>query len=139
MLPSSFQGLLLTLTTGYYGLHEPTYLPTSDGRGKDGKGKKRRNPRSEPKEKEPSFGPPGCNLFVFHLPDDWTDEDLLEYFAPHGTVTWQGVKGWSVPSSALAPSSKALVSTSFLLVLVRHLLLVAMHLLLLASNLVASC
>ena len=28
----------------------------------------------------------GCNLFVFHLPDDWTDEDLLEYFTPHGTV-----------------------------------------------------
>jgi hypothetical protein len=28
----------------------------------------------------------GCNLFVFHLPDDWTDEDLLEYFAPHGNV-----------------------------------------------------
>ena len=53
--------------------------------------------------KEPSFGPPGCNLFVFHLPDawpsedfnlwprpffqkpqDWTDDDLLEYFAPQG-------------------------------------------------------
>merc|ERR1711879_888833 len=32
------------------------------------------------------FGPPGCNLFVFHLPDDWTDDDLLEYFAPHGPV-----------------------------------------------------
>lgn len=30
--------------------------------------------------------PRGCNLFVFHLPDDWTDEDLLEYFTPHGTV-----------------------------------------------------
>jgi len=32
------------------------------------------------------FGPPGCNLFVFHLPDDWADEDLNEYFAPHGSV-----------------------------------------------------
>jgi len=32
------------------------------------------------------FGPPGCNLFVFHLPDDWTDDDLHEYFAPHGSV-----------------------------------------------------
>lgn len=32
------------------------------------------------------FGPPGCNLFVFHLPDDWTDDDLHEYFAPHGNV-----------------------------------------------------
>jgi len=35
---------------------------------------------------EPSFGPPGCNLFVFHLPDDWADDELLEYFAPHGSV-----------------------------------------------------
>eukprot|EP00927_Polykrikos_kofoidii_P022474 TRINITY_DN2095_c0_g1_i2.p1 TRINITY_DN2095_c0_g1~~TRINITY_DN2095_c0_g1_i2.p1 ORF type:complete len:487 (-),score=119.55 TRINITY_DN2095_c0_g1_i2:84-1544(-) len=32
------------------------------------------------------FGPPGCNLFVFHLPDDWTDEELHEHFSPHGTV-----------------------------------------------------
>eukprot|EP00435_Cladocopium_sp_Y103_P008000 s2886_g2.t1 len=52
----------------------------------DGKGKKRRSKPVSEKEKEPSFGPPGCNLFVFHLPDDWTDEDLLEYFAPHGNV-----------------------------------------------------
>mmetsp|Transcript_47900 Transcript_47900/g.113834 ORF Transcript_47900/g.113834 Transcript_47900/m.113834 type:complete len:393 (+) Transcript_47900:61-1239(+) len=37
--------------------------------------------------KDPTeFGPPGCNLFVFHLPDDWTDDDLHEYFAPHGNV-----------------------------------------------------
>eukprot|EP00927_Polykrikos_kofoidii_P022473 TRINITY_DN2095_c0_g1_i1.p1 TRINITY_DN2095_c0_g1~~TRINITY_DN2095_c0_g1_i1.p1 ORF type:complete len:472 (-),score=103.66 TRINITY_DN2095_c0_g1_i1:112-1527(-) len=32
------------------------------------------------------FGPPGCNLFVFHLPDDWTDNELHEHFSPHGTV-----------------------------------------------------
>merc|ERR1712039_667916 len=32
------------------------------------------------------FGPPGCNLFVFHLPDDWTDDDLHEYFCPHGNI-----------------------------------------------------
>jgi len=44
-----------------------------DGGGKDGKD-------------GAEFGPPGCNLFVFHLPDDWTDEDLNEYFAPHGPV-----------------------------------------------------
>ena len=28
----------------------------------------------------------GCNLFVFHLPDDWTDDDLFQYFGPHGSV-----------------------------------------------------
>lgn len=59
--------------------------PKESKDGKDGgKGKKRR--KAEVKEKEPNFGPPGCNLFVFHLPDDWTDDDLLEYFAPHGSV-----------------------------------------------------
>lgn len=39
-----------------------------------------------PKKDGGEFGPPGCNLFVFHLPDDWTDDDLHEYFAPHGNV-----------------------------------------------------
>eukprot|EP00439_Symbiodinium_sp_Y106_P013561 s9143_g1.t4 len=55
--------------------------------GKEGKGKRdrRRAGKSDANNsKEPSFGPPGCNLFVFHLPDDWTDDDLLEYFAPQG-------------------------------------------------------
>jgi len=58
--------------------------------GKEGKGKRdRRRAGGKPdsgSSKEPSFGPPGCNLFVFHLPDDWADDDLLEYFAPHGNV-----------------------------------------------------
>jgi len=38
------------------------------------------------KKEGSDFGPPGCNLFIFHLPDDWTDDDLHEYFAPHGNV-----------------------------------------------------
>mmetsp|Transcript_2135 Transcript_2135/g.4828 ORF Transcript_2135/g.4828 Transcript_2135/m.4828 type:complete len:466 (-) Transcript_2135:202-1599(-) len=41
---------------------------------------------SSAKKEGSEFGPPGCNLFVFHLPDDWTDDDLHEYFAPHGNV-----------------------------------------------------
>ena len=42
--------------------------------GKDGKGKKERS-----KEKDDAtFGPQGCNLFVFHLPDEWGDEDMVE-------------------------------------------------------------
>lgn len=24
------------------------------------------------------FGPPGCNLFVFHIPSEWTHRDLYE-------------------------------------------------------------
>eukprot|EP00930_Biecheleria_cincta_P075722 TRINITY_DN62905_c0_g1_i1.p1 TRINITY_DN62905_c0_g1~~TRINITY_DN62905_c0_g1_i1.p1 ORF type:complete len:352 (-),score=83.78 TRINITY_DN62905_c0_g1_i1:30-1085(-) len=56
--------------------------------GKGGKSNRRRQkPDGHGKEREVSFGSPGCNLFVFHLPDDWADEDLLEYFAPHGNVT----------------------------------------------------
>jgi len=31
-------------------------------------------------------GPPGANLFIFHLPNDMTNMDLLHYFAPFGTV-----------------------------------------------------
>jgi len=51
------------------------------------RGNKRRNNKPDDGKKEGSeFGPPGCNLFVFHLPDDWTDDDVHEYFAPHGNV-----------------------------------------------------
>ena len=32
------------------------------------------------------FGPPGCNLFVFHLPNEWTENDLVNNFAPFGNV-----------------------------------------------------
>ncbi|KAH9557757.1 hypothetical protein CY35_07G101600 [Sphagnum magellanicum] len=31
-------------------------------------------------------GPPGANLFVFRIPDDFTDENLKETFAPFGNV-----------------------------------------------------
>eukprot|EP00927_Polykrikos_kofoidii_P022475 TRINITY_DN2095_c0_g2_i1.p1 TRINITY_DN2095_c0_g2~~TRINITY_DN2095_c0_g2_i1.p1 ORF type:complete len:464 (-),score=102.83 TRINITY_DN2095_c0_g2_i1:88-1479(-) len=51
----------------------------ASGEDKDGKNRAVAKDGSE-------FGPPGCNLFVFHLPDDWTDEELNEYFSPHGTV-----------------------------------------------------
>mmetsp|Transcript_28086 Transcript_28086/g.48834 ORF Transcript_28086/g.48834 Transcript_28086/m.48834 type:complete len:497 (-) Transcript_28086:108-1598(-) len=60
----------------------------ADGQRKGGRGgASKKEGGSMPKDKEASdFGPPGCNLFVFHLPDDWTDDDLHEYFAPHGSV-----------------------------------------------------
>jgi len=57
------------------------------GRSKgDGKGKRRGKDDKKGGGEPSEFGPPGCNLFVFHLPDDWTDDDLHEYFAPHGNV-----------------------------------------------------
>lgn len=35
---------------------------------------------------ESGQGPPGCNLFVFHIPNDMTNQDLFNYFGPYGTV-----------------------------------------------------
>jgi len=31
-------------------------------------------------------GPAGSNLFVFHLPNDHKDSDLMELFSPYGNV-----------------------------------------------------
>ncbi|UKK00914.1 RNA-binding protein [Theileria orientalis] len=33
-----------------------------------------------------SFGPPGANLFVFHVPASWNDIDLIEHFKHFGNV-----------------------------------------------------
>merc|ERR550539_1228747 len=61
-----------------------------DGRS-GGRGRRRRRQedggrRDQATREGGEFGPPGCNLFVFHLPDDWADDDLHEYFAQHGNV-----------------------------------------------------
>lgn len=31
-------------------------------------------------------GPPGANLFIGQIPDNWDDQELLQHFAPFGTV-----------------------------------------------------
>lgn len=31
-------------------------------------------------------GPPGANLFVFRIPDDFTDESMKDTFAPFGNL-----------------------------------------------------
>lgn len=33
-----------------------------------------------------SFGPPGSNLFVFHVPAEWNDLDLIQHFQHFGSV-----------------------------------------------------
>lgn len=31
-------------------------------------------------------GPPGANVFVFHIPNEWTQNDLIAHFSPFGPV-----------------------------------------------------
>ena len=31
-------------------------------------------------------GPPGCNLFLFHLPNEWRVQELLAHFSPFGNI-----------------------------------------------------
>ena len=54
---------------GYGGQH------TGGGRGRGGGSDQR-----------PAEGPPGANLFIYHLPRDLTDADLATLFAPFGVV-----------------------------------------------------
>eukprot|EP01066_Platyproteum_vivax_P010096 Platyproteum_vivax@DN4492_c0_g1_i1.p1 len=50
------------------------------------------------------FGAPGCNIYIFHLPREWNETELLSYFTPFGTVVGVRVpkddsmlrnKGWA--------------------------------------------
>ena len=43
-------------------------------------------PVPAPKFAGHSQGPAGCNLFVFHLPIEWLEPELVSYFQPFGNV-----------------------------------------------------
>ena len=31
-------------------------------------------------------GPPGCNVFIYHLPHEWTEQDIYLHFSPFGNM-----------------------------------------------------
>lgn len=31
-------------------------------------------------------GPPGCNVFIYHLPHEWTEQDVYLHFSPFGNM-----------------------------------------------------
>eukprot|EP00916_Digyalum_oweni_P015052 GHVL01024562.1.p1 GENE.GHVL01024562.1~~GHVL01024562.1.p1 ORF type:complete len:310 (+),score=53.83 GHVL01024562.1:319-1248(+) len=37
-------------------------------------------------QSRPRIGPPGANLFIFHVPNEWTNEDLYSHFTLFGNV-----------------------------------------------------
>ncbi|CAN0098444.1 unnamed protein product [Pylaiella littoralis] len=60
--------------------------PGAAGPGAGGMRGESKDGREHPGGSRPQEGPPGANLFIYHLPNDLTDADLATAFAPFGHV-----------------------------------------------------
>ena len=44
------------------------------------------SPSQQQQQKLKKEGPDGCNLFIYHLPQEYSDADLYNLFSPYGNI-----------------------------------------------------
>lgn len=97
--PATYGGGAEAYSAQYSSGYPPQYEVNARGYGYGrGRGARNRDRHSPPRSyavnpgkpiyKDPNrkFGPVGANLFIFHVPNDMTNQHLYELFAPYGCV-----------------------------------------------------